>query len=111
MSIEDFFNSTVEVQRVTREDDDAGNWDEVWNTLISGLHCCIQPRKTFEFVAHNKEQGEVTHIMYAKPTAIGMRPSDRVVFGSEIFEIIGPPRDIDYLGRFLTMDLKQVVAD
>ena len=110
MSITDFFNSSVNIQRLTKEDDGVGNWTETWVTLVTNLPCCIQPRSGREWVSHEKRQSEVSHVMYCLPLSTGIRPSDRVVRGSESYDILDG-RDVDYMNRFITIDLKQVVAE
>ena len=107
MSITDFFNSKVDVQRVVRTDDNIGGFTEGWPNLHTGLACCIQPRRGFEIVAHDKRQAEVTHILYCLP--VDIKPNDRIVNGSVIYDVL-LVRNIDYLGRFLTLNLKEVVA-
>ena len=108
--ITDFFNSIVDIKQVTREDDDAGNWNEVWNTLIGNLPCCIQPRRGFEIVSHNKLQSEVTHVMYCLLQSVAIKPSNRLFRGNEVYDILDI-RNVDYLGRFLTIDLREVEVE
>ena len=110
MSIVDFFNSVATVNRLTKEDDAAGNWTEKWVPVVMNLPCCIQPRSGREWVSHEKRQSEVSHVMYCLPLSTGIRPSDRVVRGSDSYDILDV-RDVDYMNRFITIDLKQVVAD
>lgn len=107
MSITDFFNSSVDIQRVVRTDDDIGGQTEDWPNLHTGLACCIQPRRGFEIVAHDKRQAEVTHIMYCKP--VDILPSDRINNNGVLYDVL-LVRNIDMLGRFLTLNLKEVVA-
>jgi head-tail adaptor len=107
--ITDFFNSTVTIQRKNAEDDEAGNWTEEWLSLVVNLRCCIQPRSGREWVVHDKRQSEVSHVMYCLPLSQELRESDRVVRGTTEFDVIAK-RDVDYLGRFWTIDLKEVKA-
>lgn len=110
MSITDFFNSVVNIERAAYTTDDMGNDTVEWERVVTNLAGCIQPRRGFEIVTHNKRQSEVTHVFYCLPTALDIQPSDRLVFRSMTYDILDI-RDNDYLGRFFTIDLKQVMAD
>ena len=108
MSITDFYKNRADVERQTRVDDDAGTWKEVWTVQHGDIACCIQPRRGYEFVAHDKVQSDVTHVMYCDVMEI--RPSDRVKSEGITFDVLDA-RNIDFLGRFLTIDLRQVVTN
>jgi len=108
MSITDFYKNTANVERQTREEDSVGTWKEIWTVVHGNVACCIQPRRGYEFVTHDKMQSEVTHVLYC--AVMEIRPSDRVVSMGLVFDVLDV-RNVDYLDRFLTIDLKQVVTN
>ena len=108
MAITDFYKNKANVERQTRIENSVGTWEEVWTVVHNDVACCIQPRKGYEFVAHDKVQSDTTHVMYCDVMEI--RPSDRIVAEGITFDVLDG-RDIDFLGRFLTIDLKNVVTN
>ncbi len=104
--IQDFYTKTVDIERATVSDDDIMGYERTWVKLHPGLACCIQPRRGFEAVVHDKRQSEVGHVMYCD--VVDILPSDRVNDGGKYYDILDV-RDNDLLGRFLTLDLKFVV--
>lgn len=108
MAITDFYTSTANVERVTREENSVGTWKETWTAVHSNVACCIQPRRGYELVAHDKLQSEITHVMYCAPMEI--RPSDRIQAEGLTFNVLAV-RNIDFLGRFLTIHLREVITN
>ena len=108
MSITDFYKNTANVERQTRIENSIGTWEEVWTAVHSNVACCIQPRRGYELVSHDKTQSEITHVMYCSPITI--RPSDRITSMGLTFNVLDV-RNVDFLDRFLTIDLKQVIMN
>ena len=108
MAITDFYKNKANVERQTRIENSVGTWEEVWTVVHNDIACCIQPRRGYEFVAHDKVQSDVTHVLYCGVMEI--RPSDRVKSESITFDVLDV-RNIDFLGRFLTIDLQQTVTN
>ena len=106
MSIQSFYTKTVDIERATVSDDDIMGYERAWVKLHPGLACCIQPRKGFEAPVHDKRRSEVGHVMYCDVVVI--QPADRVVADDIMYDILDV-RNIDYLNRFLTISLKQIV--
>lgn len=106
MSIKNFYTKTVDIERATVSDDDIMGYERTWVKIHPGLACCIQPRSGFESVVHDKRQSEVSHVMYCD--VVDIQPSDRVNDGGKYYDILDA-RDIDMLGRFLTIDLTEII--
>ena len=106
MTIQSFYTKTVDIERFTAPSDDIMGYERTWAKIHPGLACCIQPRRGFESAVHDKRQSEVGHVMYCD--VVDIKASDRVNDNGTYFDILDV-RDNDYLGRFLTIDLKQVI--
>jgi len=108
MSIQDFYSSVVNICKYERVDDNNGNWHDEQKVVYANVPCCIQPRKGDEVIAHNKIQLDGTHVMYCDIQTKPIPSSYVVVQGEVIFNILNS-RNIDQLGRFLTINLQEVV--
>lgn len=107
MSVQDFYNLQVDIERLARTDDSYGSWSESAVKVHTGLACSIQPRRGFEGVVRGKEQSEITHVMYCN--VVTLQPEWRVNRGGILYDIIAV-RNVATLGRFLAVDLREVVA-
>ncbi len=107
MSVNDFYNIVVNIVEMARTADDYGSWSESTTTIYSNLSCCIQPRRGSELLIRGKEQSEVTHVMYC--AVIEMNPAWKVIYSGKQYDILDV-RNTGMQNRFLTIDLKEIVA-
>lgn len=101
MSIQSLAIHTVTTQRKTTASDAAGGLTETWANLLK-LSCRIQPLSAREAQLYSRETEIVTHKIYF-PGAPDVTASDRIIFGSNTYEVKGV-RNIDHLDRFLTVE-------
>jgi len=67
----------------------------------------IQPLRSREYWAAAQVQSEATHTIRMRYTP-GIRSDMRIVFKDRIFDIVGPPRNLDEENRITELLVKEV---
>jgi len=114
--IQDFFNSSVTVQRETQTKNPMGGISRTYSTRIAALQCRISPmdiRRRTAF-AEAAGFGKMTVIqgliLYcdASSTNIAIDVSDRIILGTRTFQVKGIDNP-GLLNRHLQIDLLEIV--
>ena len=112
MSIRSMLRSSATIQRATvAATTFSSGGKKTWANLYLNIDCDVQPVSAHELASLGREQAYCTHTMYCVPGDVPLAAaSDKVVFDSREFEIVGPPRDTDSVGRLLAIDLLERVG-
>ncbi len=109
MSIDSFYNSTVEVQQVANIQTSGGGLKKIYSARIIGLRCRITPTRTQEVDQFGKSTVRISYRLYCDATAANRAivESDRIVYGSQIFDVVGIANP-GQLNHHLEIDLEDV---
>ncbi len=101
------YNVVVDVVRPVRVTTSTGI-SESTSTLISNLPCAIEWKNENERILFDKETYFLDAVLTCRNVAgVTVKTSDRVVYRSDVFEIVGVI-DIDNLGRRLRIALRRI---
>ena len=101
MAIEDFYNKTATVTRISSQtQDSSGSLVDVTTTF--SLVCRINSLNSKEQVMHMKKESVVTHKLYCA-TGTAIQEDDEIAVGGLTLLVLGV-RNIDLTDRFLTVD-------
>ncbi len=105
MSLQDLYNVTVDVIRITKTSDSMGGWTDTDVIHINDLPCRINWSKGFEKVQFNKD----THYRDAKLycAVVDITTHDRIVYDSKTYEIVSVS-NVDNMNRFLTIEMNLI---
>jgi SPP1 family predicted phage head-tail adaptor len=95
---------TVILQQPAGSQDSVGERTTTWGDTVT-VHAAIEPLRASEVFAGRQQQGSSTHriqIRYSAAVA-GIDNSWRVKYGTRIFTIDGPPRNIQERNRTLEL--------
>ena len=111
MTVESLSIHTITVQENTAVSDGKGGTPDSWVNKHVDIRARIQPLATPASAAERSQWGGtpsiITHRIYVPDASLEILESDRIVFGSRIFDI-QTVRDIDEWGRFLTIDAREI---
>ena len=88
LAVSDFYNKTLELQRVSfvaSEFSAAGV--ETWTDTPANVRGCIQPITGRELQQYNKTTADVSHKGFFD-AALDLRPMDRLVDGSTTYQVV-----------------------
>ena len=96
---------SVNIERASESRDATGGVSKSWSALASGVHAKIEPISSRERVTAGQVVGDATHRVFIRHSSdvSGVTSKDRVVFGSRVFEIVGPA--INRLERDISLEL------
>jgi len=96
----------VTLQRAVTTRDAVGGFVLTWTSLRS-VWMGISPEIATEPIREDRPQGETQYRCFARYDA-DILASDRVLWGTKVLEIVGPPMDIDGRGRNLEFFCREV---
>lgn len=99
----------ITLQTPSESRDATGGVSKSWSAIASNIHAKLMPFTSRERVTADQVIGEATHrvfIRYSSDVA-GVTSKDRVLFGSRVFEILGPAinhRELDVMLELLVKE-------
>lgn len=96
---------TIQQRSVTRND--VGEEVESWSTWNS-VWAQIEPVSSREFLEARAQGAEISHRVTIRAID-GLTHEMRVLFGSRVLDIVGPPRDVGELGKKVELLCKESV--
>jgi len=89
MTIQDLFNQTCTVQKVTRADDGSGGQTESWASDIADMPCRIQALNGRELEAYMKMEVNADFKLFCLPQSSEITEGQhRISFESRLFDIV-----------------------
>lgn len=80
----------VTIQRMgTRVDDETGGGSIPWNDLYADIPASIEPLSGYELLRAESYEAGLTHRVRTRFYE-GIRPSDRILYGTRVFDIKRP---------------------
>lgn len=104
MSIEQLYNATVDVIRITKVADGLGGQTETETTLHSNLLCRINWTKGDERAMFGKTTVQVDAKLYC--SVVDITPRDRIIYNGVYYNLV-KVSDVDNMGRFLTIEMEK----
>ena len=107
MSVESLCVHTITIQRNSAVSDGRGGTPDNWVTKHKDIAARIRPVGAREQAQWGGTPALLTHIVYVADASLEILEKDRILYGTRSFDVLGV-RDIDELGRFLTIDAREI---
>ena len=100
----------ITIQQNLGVPDGRGGTPENWITKYSKVNARIQPLSASERVQWGALAADISHTIYIANGALDVKPSERIVWDSRTFKILGV-RNIDELDEFLTVTVRELKTE
>jgi SPP1 family predicted phage head-tail adaptor len=96
-------NRKITIQSPAGSRNSVGERTTTWTTVLTNISAAIEPLTANQRYAMSQEQGEITHrILTRYRSALSsMDHSWRIMYGSRIFTMVGPPINKDEADEIL----------
>jgi SPP1 family predicted phage head-tail adaptor len=91
----------VQLQRKTRTSDGQGGWTETWTTYDT-TWARVRPLSVDEHQAAMQPDARARYEVTIRANTSTVAGPDRVLFGSKVLDVIGPPVNMDEREKFLS---------
>lgn len=100
---------SVDLQRATQTRDAAGDVVRAWADIATHVPASIEPISSRERLTADQVVGEATHRVWLRweRRLSAVRAKDRVLFGTRVFEVSGPPINREERDRSIELMVKE----
>jgi head-tail adaptor len=107
--LKDFFNSSAEVQQISRRQVGSGGVKKSFSTRIAALACRLRRKTISELDEYGKKVIKATHRLYCEATSANraITASDRIILSGTTYEVTGIYNP-GSLNRHLEIDVLEV---
>ncbi len=99
----------VQIEQKTETTDSMGGVTSAWAKASGGnVWARIEPLSGREFQEAQRVGSETTHKITLRPFS-GLTANDRIKYGTKVYHLIEPPRDVELRGAKILCMVKEVV--
>ena len=107
MSVDSLCIHRITIQENTATPDGKGGNPATWSNKHVNIKARIRPIAAREDERWEGVAADLTHTIYISDASLNIRESDRMLYGTRTFDILGV-RDIDEWGRYLQLGVEEL---